>query len=306
MLTMTEPTCAQSIAWMGLRLAAPADWEVVRHSLSPRKGGLTLVDRRRQRLQLRWTACRKPPLIDRMLDDHRARQLKDEPDAVIASYQHGPWRGLVRELDEQTFLTRAAWFEPNERVLLEAMISHGEEELELRDTLIDAIDLAEPMREATVWRAFGIRAWTPARFRAYASSVNAGQVSLTFAEYESPGGEKQRPGRATLTRLGMADGWFGGDLGKYLRAREPKLRFVINERVLAEDFTGGARATAVAAQCTEPGPRIKRLAGRLRTRRDLLWHDASVNAVFHIHTLSFDKAPIEPTDFRLGPAKEVA
>jgi hypothetical protein len=303
---MTEPTCAQSIAWLGLRLAVPTDWEVVRHSLSLRKGGLTLVDRRRQRLQLRWTACRKPPLLDRMLDDHRARQLKDEPDALIEPYHHGPWRGLVRELDDQTWLTRAAWYEPNERVLLEAVVSHGDGELEMRDALIDGIDLAEPMREATTWRVFGLAAQTPERFRAYASSVNAGEVSLSFAEYDAPGGEKLRPGRATLTRLGMADGWFAGDLGKYLQAREPKLRFVINERILDEAFTGGARATAVTARCIEPGPRIKRLAGRLRTRRDLLWHDASVNAVFHIRTLSFDKAPIEPTAFRLGPAKEVA
>ncbi len=305
---MTEPTCTQSIAWLGLRLAVPADWEVVRHSLNLLKGGLTLVDRRRQRLQLRWTACKKPPLIERMLHDHRARQLKDEPDAHIQSYRHGPWEGLVRELDESTRLTRAAWYEPDQKVLLEAVISHGQEEveLELRDELIDSIDLTEPMNQATTWCAFGFAAHNPPNFRAYTSAIHAGEASLTFVEYDRPGGEKLRPGRATVTRLGLADGWFAGDLGKFLRAREPKLRFDITERVLDEAFTGGRRATAVCARSIEPGPRLKRLAGRLRTRRDLLWHDPSANAVFHIHTLSFEKTPIEPTEFRLGPAREAA
>lgn len=301
---MAEPTCDQLIAWLGLRLSVPADWEVVRHSLGTLKGGLTLVDRRRQRLQLRWTACRKPPLIERMLEDHRSRQFEDEPDAVIESFRLGPWDGLVRSLDDRGLLTRAACYDPTQKVLLEAVVGHGEDELALRDEVIESIELAEPMTEATHWRAFGLEAWTPPRFRVSAASVKPAEVSLSFEQLDQPGGHKLRPGRATLTRLGMADGWFGGDLAQLLRARDPKPRYEITERVLDQAVTGGPRATALVARSIEPGPRLKRLAGRLRTRRDLLWHDAAANAVLQISTLSFEKSPVEPTDFVLHPAGE--
>ncbi len=301
---MTRPACDQLIEWLGLRLRVPGDWEIVRHSLGTLKGGITFVDRRKQRLQLRWTRCKKPPLVEKMLSDHTSRQLRDEPDALIEPFVFGQWSGRSRVMGGGVTLTRAAWYDVGDRVLIEAILSHRDDEQMLRDELLSSIELAEPMDFATRWRAFGFAAQCPADFRAVTATINAGEATLVFHQLDKPGGEKPRAGRGTLARMGMADGWFMGNLQRLLEAQHPKVTFDCTEVVLDELVTGGQRATALRATSLEPGPRIKKLAGRLRTRRDLLWHDADANAVFHIHTLSYEKAPVDPTDFRLQPAKE--
>ncbi len=303
---MTEPACDQLVEWLGMRLRVPGDWEIVRHSLGTLKGGLTFVDRRKQRLQLRWTRCKKPPLIDKMFDDHVALQRKDHPDALIEPFRLGRWQGLDRDMGEGVRLSRAAWYDASGRVLIEAILSHLDAETELRDEVLESIDIAELLEEATRWAAFGLRIQTPPDFRAASATISAGEATFVFHQLDQPGGEKPRPGRGTLTRMGMADGWFLGNLQKLLEAQNPKNRFDFNEAVLDESQTGNQRATALRATSVEPGPRIKRLAGQLRTRRDLLWHDPDANAVFHIHTLSFDKAPVLADDFLFQPVKEVA
>lgn len=297
----------QHIRWLGLRLDVPGEWEVVRHSLGTLKGGLTFVDRRKQRLQVRWTACRKPPLIDKMLEDHTAHQLKQDPDADITPIRIGPWDGRVRDLGEDVQLTRVVMFDPQHSVMLEAMLSHYVEEQGMRDAVIESIDLAEPMDQPTQWRAFGVAIENPPDFQATAATINAGEATFKFQQVKAPGSDKPTPGRATLARMGMADGWFRGDLKKLLEAQNAKVDFDFIEVLLDMAQTGSAqRVTAVRATSTEPGPRIKRLAGRLRTRRDLIWHDADANAVFHIHTLSFEKTPVECDAFALRPAGEEA
>jgi len=304
---MMLTACDQHIRWLGLRLDVPAQWEIVRHSLGTLKGGLTFVDRRKQRLQVRWTACRKPPLIEKMLDDHTARQLKQDAGAAIEPVGLGRWAGRVRDMGRDVQLTRAALFDAQHSVMLEAIMSHYVEEQTLRDTVLDSLSLEQPMDRATRWQAFGVAIENPPDFQAVSATINAGEAGFVFHQVNEPGGDKARPGRATLARMGMADGWFRGDLTKLLEAQNPKLDFAFNEVVLDTKQTGAdRRVTAVRAKCVEAGPRIKRLAGRLRTRRDLLWHDETANAVFHIHTLSFEKAPVEPDAFALRPAREVA
>lgn len=294
--------CVEPVEWMGLSLRVPADWEIVRHSLVPRKGGLTFVDRRHQRLQATWTQCVKPPLMDRMLDDHRARQLKDEPEASFERFRHPTgFEGLHRLYDDGRVITRLARFDQATDRLLELVVLHKPErdDAGLLDALAAAARITARPEAARRWRAFGLDITAPDGFIAVGCQANPADVTVQFAK----AGTKKHAGRpgptATVRRLGMADGWFAGDLEKTLKALEPKARFTFDKGGAIHEQPTGADPS-VTATAVEAGPRLKRMAGLLRHRRDLLYHNQSANTLVHVSTFSRDTEPLRPGDLTVA------
>ena len=87
-MMLLQPT--QTYRWLGLSFEVPKEWEIVRHSTSTERGRLVLVDRRRQRLEVCWSECKKEPDLERLVEEFRGESAL--PGEVFT--RSGSWRGL--------------------------------------------------------------------------------------------------------------------------------------------------------------------------------------------------------------------
>lgn len=291
--------CEQRIEWRGLCLWVPVDWQVVRHSRSERKGSLTLMDRRRQRLQVIWTRCASQPDLGHMIHDHRSRQLELDGEARFEPLTDVVgWRGLHRLMNDGEVLTRAARFDEPTCELVEMMILTRRDdpaEADLAATLLENLEVTCPAQEATRWCAFGVDLVTPEDWRLSATDVKPADVRFDF-EQAGPREDKPGPGVAMVRRMGMAASWYK-DAQTFLRKRAKKVRFEFEPA----QACGHAATRAIGR---EPGTRLQRWARRLRRREDLIWHCPVEDAVYHVSTLSKPAAPIEPDAFILCCCRE--
>ena len=300
-----NPTAAQPewqlIAWRGLRLEVPGDWEVVRHGLSLRRGSLTFVDRVRQRCQIRWTACKKPPRVPHMLEDYHAQQLeRDEAAELEDVVLGGGWQGVRQVFDDGRRMTRAARFDaPTSRLLELVLIQHADaedQETDLAERLAARFVAVEEGGEegaegeggasdaASRTRLFGLDVLTPPGLELVAATSRPGDVTF---RWQRPAGRGRSPVEALVRRVGMADAWLprvDGDLTRWLEAQHRRGRFTFDQGI------GGV----VTAESLEPGPRLRKWARRLRRRHDRLWLDPAANAVLHVTTLDWPRHPLEP------------
>ncbi len=286
----------QRFAWLGVCGQVPAAWDVARHSVKPHKGTLGFVDRRRQRLQLTWTTCKSPPAIDRMLDDHRQRQISLDEEASFASLNVPGWRGLRRtELGDagSTEITRAVRYFNAFGRLLEAVVLHDDEP-DARaeaEAVVASLSVESAGDEPGPVRLFGmdVQAGKPWRLRSV--SVSAGEASLQYGD-RGPEHKHGPKAEARVRRRGMASTWYRGDPGKAL---EDELKDA-EPRVLLGQASG---RTAARAESLEPGTRIERWMGRRRLRRDVLWHAEEHNAVMQLTTWSPPKSEYLPDDIKV-------
>lgn len=295
---MVTALCNQSIHWLGLRLSVPEEWQVVRHSLSPARGRLTLVDRYRQRLELNWTRCEREPDVERMLSDDRARQLEHQPDARLESLEAGDWRGTTRVFDESgQAVTRAVRYDAGTGRLLEAVVitTAGPEDLAEAGELLASIAVESKAEEATRWRAFDLDVTTPGgEWRLASTEVKPADVTLAFRQFRGVGDESDKPtgAEATVRRMGMADAWWTGDAARFLRQSWRGAPEVEQTRA------GGRTVTRAAG--VEPGPRLKRMLGLLREREEAVWPCERCNAVYHVRVLSWRKAAVSVDGFTVA------
>ncbi len=275
---MDEPTV---VDWHGLHVALPVPWEVIRHGTSPLKGSLVFADRTRQRLQVTWTACRKAPDVDRLLSDHRAKQLRANGEAKFDEAEPAEgWRGLVRRFDDGRAITRLARYEPGsvERFekgkLVEVVLEHrpgDAAEAELLPDILAGFDAdADPRR----YRVFGLDATVPEGWWLGSTRVLPGDVTLTFQDVDPA---TQREPRATVAvrRQAMADAWFDGDLEALVRRELPKAEWRFDPAEVN-------RHDAVEGGCVVPGPRLKRFVNRHDRRAERAWHCEADNAVYRV------------------------
>lgn len=303
---MAVSALPQSIEWMGIRLRVPDDWQVVRHGLAPEAGTLTLVDRRRQRLELTWLTCKNRPDLGRLIRDYQEQARVESgtegasaESTELRSFGRG-WRGFFQPLStsgEQgaRTLCRAVRFDERTSRLIELSISID------RSTAHDGHLLAQLFQSVHVlaaggdcrrWQAFDLDVTTPPRCRLVKTRVNPADVQLSFCTTDSAPG-KPTAREACLRRLGMARAWYSGNL-----------------RALVERHADGAVFTqwreqshqgcpALLAEGTEAGPRYRRLFGKLRQRRVLVWHCPAENAIYQLTTTSPPGAPLLPQDFEV-------
>lgn len=321
----------QQIGWMGLRLTVPADWYLTRHSLAPEKGQLALADRRAQRMQLNWIDCEATPDVSRMLEEYRqsVRGAADASDSEIelrALQGLIHWRGVHR-IEADGLLTRALRFDRPTSRLVEVIVATdlsqcdagGEDAVEVAINearqLLAGVDVLSKGQDGAYWQLFDLKVQTQGpshsqanpgqtdrvkskqdRWRLIETSLKPGDSTLRFQHAD----DKPRRGRVRevwVRRMGMADAWYAQRYGSNL------------ERVLIDQADGvdvtPQRLTrqgygVVTSDAWEAGPRIRRVVRTARRRHDVLWHDATCNAVFLVTSLYPPKRPIDLSRFMIN------
>ncbi len=278
----------QMLAWMGMRWRVPRDWEVLHHSTDPVRGRLILVDRRRQRMQLSWARLDSRPDIEQAIADHRSRDMTEDPEVEMTDLlrPHG-WLGYTR-FAEKGALSRFTRYEPALEYWIDLIVSHpARHDPNLDEALAAGFEARTPGPDRPQhWRAFGLDVQTPPEWKLSSTAVNAGDVTLRFAE-------KDGPSEVVVRRLGMIDAWFLGDVQQWLRHH-------IGVMVEAE-FTTVRRGneSAVKATSREPGTRWRRILGKLRIRRDMAWVCDTAKSLICVTTWSPDAEPVGPHEFEI-------
>jgi len=259
----------QHIAWLGMRLAVPTDWEIVRHAVRPEKGRLVLVDRRRQRLQLSWVRTPTAPDLEQAMADYRSRDVEENPDRTFSPLASvGRWRGFRRH-EEQAVLTRAGQFDPRLRRWMEVVVEWPDGlEAILEEKVLRGSGAAEPDEHSAEWRAFGLDVRTPPTWVLQEATVKPADVRLAF-----------RDGRrdATVRRLGAPDAWYDGDLEEFLHKQ------VVGAKVRASAREHNGHA-ACLGESRLARSRLGEWLGMGRPRLDLVWLCPAAHAVFQVTT----------------------
>jgi hypothetical protein len=283
----------QTIEWLGLRFKAPADWEIVRHSLSLERGSLGLVDRRRERMELFWTKLEHEPDLDHMLRDQESRELGAEPGATLGPLDAPRgWRGFCLTSPAGQALARAVFFDaPSARLLEAVIVPGGSNARRLTRRVLESITVGR-VEESTRSRAFGLDVTSPPGYRLTHATVKPADVSFEFRTQAS-GKKEPGPEEVSIRRMGMAEAWYG-DPEQIVRREAPRVRL----RAPIERPYGHHRAFSVEGD--EPGERLARLFGRGHGRRILIFCCPAENAVYRISTKSRDRRPVLPDEFRVA------
>lgn len=265
---MISTATIATIDWLGMRLRVPGEWSIVRHNVAERRGRLTFVDRRRQRLMLAWSPCPDAPDWKRMLDDQQALESQNDADAVFERDDHFGWH-VLRRISEDTTLVRAARYDRSRQRVIELVMpvrddqDAGDEGLVLEGFDVLADD------EANRFRAFDIDLTPPVDWALTSVEVSLGKVQVVITQDRA---------ELTVRRLSMADTWFRGDAQRWL-CKELKDLKVTWTSVLHDGLP------ASRGDSREAGARIKAVVGRLRDRIDLAWAQPEANAVMHVTLL---------------------
>ncbi|MCC5844583.1 MAG: PqqD family protein [Verrucomicrobia bacterium] len=272
---MNEPcTLLETYAWMGLRIAVPAHWELRRHGMSPEAGALVWVDRHAQRLELRWLRPEKEPDPARMVEHTRDALKKDQPDLHLSNLPSGlrPWQGVLHGQEPRICQT-AAYF-PDHRVLLQLTFSlEGEREAlnRLLREILSSVAVAEDPARATRWRAFGIDCTVPETWTLRRAEILPMDARLQFSCPKR--GRLQRQNTLfEVRRLGMVREWFDGNLVRFAESRAlgpaPEIRADINDGKSIWVDSSLGRFPLLGGFGPKDREQLK------------LWHEPSQNAMF--------------------------
>ncbi len=284
------------IAWAGLEFETPADWEVSRHSPSFPSGGLVMVDRRRQRMEVAWRGCDREPDLRRSLEDLRERfsqpSSRSEPQSLDSV---AGWVGFWCRADDQSSVAHALhWQRGTGRLIHVSIVARREDRVagrRLAQAILRSFRDGGGGSRPIHWQAFGIDCQSPPGWRLTSTKVAPMDVELQFRHFRSGGRHEDGP-RATIRRLGMAATWFNGDMQAFVRSRDPELDFEFKPcRCQGHD--------ALMARAEGEIRKIYRWLGRRRTRLELIWLCEPMNALFRVITASPPQFPLQPQDFEL-------
>lgn len=268
-----------------MRLAVPAAWEIVRHAVSVQAGRLVFVDRRTERLNLCWRALPSEPDLGHMLDDYRQRDRQMHADAAFKDTPAvNGWQG-TRRVRGGRMLSRMVRYEPGAGRLVEMIVPWPQAyEADLERALLESFQMLGGLEGPQRISAFGLDVRVPAPWMLKRASVQVAKACLEFTA-------GRRRGR--VTRWGAADDWYDGQPEAFV---EGQLR-----GEAAEFQPAWLKAHAgCAARSKEPGPRWRRLAGRQRERRDLVWLCPVDHALYQVTTLFPADQPVPPETFAVG------
>jgi hypothetical protein len=286
---LDEPTV---VDWLGLHIALPRPWEVVRHGTSALKGSLVFADRTRQRLQVTWTACKKAPDVDRLLSDHKSRQLERHAEARFEKPPLiGGWRGLVRRFEDSRAVSRLARYEPSVQRLMEIVLEHYPDEpaeAELLEQIVEGLEVAgDPQR----YRIFGLDVTVPEGWYLGSTRTLPADVTLTFQDVD-PATHQEPKAKVDARRMGLAEGWFDGKLERFIERDQIK-----SDVTFSPLRMHGHPGTI--AECDVPGPRIKRLANRHLRRVEHAWHCDKNQAICRLIAVAPASRELTPEGFEL-------
>jgi len=262
--------------WLGMRIATPGDWEIVKHSVNAERGRLAFVDRRRQRLQVCWAQMPASPDVGQQMDDYKARDLEVDPSARHAALvEVGGWRGYRGTVDGLA-ISRASRYDARTKRWVELTMPwpDGVDEVLERGMLEGfAID---PPGDVQCMRAFRTEIHLASAWEVSAVVAKPANVAFEFS-----------CGRRELTvrRLGMADAWFDGNLDNLLYKR-------VNVEIDHTQITTYRGHPAAVATSTEKATRASRLLGMARRRTDRAWFCEASNVVYCTTELSPKRKPL--------------
>jgi hypothetical protein len=291
---------SQRIEWLGIALRVPEDWQIIRHGLSPKKGRLSFVDRRRQRMELVWTRCDREPDLERMIDNQKSRELELDRQTEF-QLRRGPkdWIALSCRGAGPTVVTRAVRFHRPSLRLIEANVLTQKDEPNAQELvwgLLGGIEVAGRAEQARHWSAFDINVTVPPGYRLIKTRVLPLDVTLRFGSGDAPAGSARGP-EVSVRRMGMAGAWYSGDPESLIRRDLDKVRFAGFQ---AAQLRGHPVTRAEGEERVAP---FFRLLGRRRKVRILLWECEPENALYQVTALAPLKNPVSPDDFQVdcGP-----
>ncbi len=282
------------VAWMGMALHTPRDWEIIRHATGLDNGRLAWVDRRRQRLVLSWARTTQRPDLAQAIADYKAMDREDHGSLAFTNLRAYPgWKGYWRQ-----GLTRLTRYERDRHLWIELTIPwHGDRDAALEAELVQTFELLAPPPSSddeqptrarwqpTLWRAFGLDVTAPAGWMLDVAAVKPADVQWTFSDVAD--------GRRSveIARMGMIDVWYAGDLRQVIRERVgygPEMDF----RETRWDDT-----PAWSAESTIVQKRWKNIVGGPRRRVDVAWVDRAAHSVICVTATGPRSAAPEPQSF---------
>lgn len=272
----------QTIEWLGMRLRVPRRWEIVRHSVRPERGRLTLVDRRHQRLQLSWAALERPPDFRRTFSDYRAReQEKDERRRFVDLPARAGWRGFRRTGPGEALSRAGRYLKELGRWVEIVLVWPDGVEPSLERRVLESFEAEVLNGKPIRWRAFGLDVKTPAGWTLVDATVKPADSQLAFREGRRSG---------DVRRLGAADAWFDGNLSQWIQKEAGS-----EQTSLSPAHVRGHDA------CLAEGFDERGLLPRLRwgrdRRLDLVWHCPNRQALFQVTTRGPAKSLVRPDAF---------
>ncbi|MEX0746222.1 MAG: hypothetical protein WD118_11525 [Phycisphaeraceae bacterium] len=290
----------QTIEWLGVRFRVPGEWQIVRHSVVAEKGSLSLVDRRRQRLQLLWSDWAVKPDVGRLIGDYRSQASERDADATFETLDlPEPWLGVGRHVDRGEMLVRAARFDAATHRLIEAALLLKRDAPADRELLLDVLDSVEVVDRPEVaqrWEAFDLALFLPPGLRLRQAEVKPMDVALRFRGYDADADKYDRR-EVRVRRMGMADAWFK-DAERMLKKADWKLEYDLH-------YPQHNGHPAVLGVCQELGKGWQRWRGKLRRRRDLVWQCPTENAVYQVTTFSPVDQDVEPDALDVSCCREL-
>jgi hypothetical protein len=290
----------ETIYWLGLRLEVPCDWQIVRHGLSSARGRLTFTDRFAERLDLSWRHLDHDPDVEHMVRDQRARDDRELPDCQTADVRISGWHGYQRSGAGES-LVRAARYDAAAHRLLEALLIIEPKQgrsTKVTEQLLNAVRSVAAENHRQRLRAFDIDVTLPENLRLSRASVEPANIVFEFEDTD-----KKHPDRArvlasvVVRRMGMASSWYRGNALRLIERESPRIRFGPMRDICVNSHVAGyAEGDASRA-------RVLRWLGRGMSRRALLWHCEAENAVYHVATTSYDRAPLHPEALQLECCK---
>ncbi len=288
------PVDRRLVAWMGMALSTPWDWEIIRHATDPAKGKLAFVDRRRQRLLLSWAMTPQRPDLDQAVADYKAMDREDNPSVSFKTLRHyDGWRGYWRDR-----LTRLARYERDRNLWIELTIPwHGPRDAQVEADLVNSFRLLAPppsdqadeaalaKLESTRWRAFGLDVTAPPGWMLDRAEVRPADVTWTFSDLA----DARRSVR--INRRGMIDVWFDNDLKQHLRefvGYGPELRY---ESTRWLDYPAWSVTSTIMQK------KWKNITGGTRRRTDIAWCDPEAHSVITVTATAPVKANVDPRIF---------
>ncbi len=280
---------ARYVRWLGMSMWIPDEWEIVRHSVREERGQLSFVDRRKQRLQVAWSACSRRPDTKWVFDDFRARDKHRTPDCEIdENFQFEKWTGYHRTAEGQT-LTRAGMYDHKFKRWIDVAIPWNDSlDEDFEKELLHNFRTVGPDKGRNRIDAFDIHLDTPESWVLSKAEVGPAETVFTF---DSGRGEVK------VRRRAMPEAWFDGHLEHLL------------QRSTAGKWRGSYsfRSSRLHETCAFEG-REKQFSPRWfvqrRTlREDRAWLCPESNAIFQVTSQFPRKEPLSPEEVNVHCCK---
>jgi hypothetical protein len=272
----------QIIEWLGIQVQVPADWEIVRHSVSASNGQLAFVDHIHQRMILSWATFEKKPDLGRLMEDCRSRDKEQNPESSFAELSISSKLKGYRWSNPKESVTRAGFFDTITNRWIEAVITWPVSVDEpLEKSLLSSIKTIDTNKKGIRLRAFGMDVRAPAGWQFTAAAIKPGDLSFTFSQNSST---------AQVRRLKAVSGWFNGDITAFVR-KENEISRNVEPGIILPDHP------MLKAIGKEKEFQFGWMVGLRRKRCDLAWLCPSNDMLFRISIISGGHSKTEPEQF---------